>query len=330
LKKILFSFFIFLTASLFAQSFDLDQIEQIWRPRLKADSKFTADASFADTSGLFNCFENSATFTFPIKSKVGADIKLDLSSLKLRDILKNSVKVKAYQVLGSVRAGTKQLHLGFDSIQNRQLYFASASVLGVKLTKKYRVLFYSLNTGINEEDKTFNTVTPRFTGILGQFHIKGLHRNYYYGLIASYSDGVFLPVPFFGGSTPIASRFYLNFTLPASLCVQYKPQHKTSLSVGIAADGFRSGIEYHAKRMNLNYGTINSFVSWRQRLGKIFSVRMEGGYCLRQRINITQNDSKKAVYPIQPGLYVQMSISVLMGQSLFEKLTDNISGALIK
>ena len=57
-----------------AQTFDIEQITQLIRPRIKVDSKYTFDAKFADTTGKFNCLENSIAVTFPIKRTFKTEI----------------------------------------------------------------------------------------------------------------------------------------------------------------------------------------------------------------------------------------------------------------
>ncbi|MFL5754232.1 MAG: hypothetical protein ACJ76F_12540 [Bacteroidia bacterium] len=327
-KNGFFLFLILACGQLFAQSFELEQIEQIWRPRIRLDTKYTSDSKFSDTTGKYNALDASGIYTFPIKSKFAASLQLDLSSLKLKDMAKNSVQVKAYQVMGSIRAGSRQISLGFDSISQRRLYYASASVFGLKLTRKYRILFYSLNAGLSEEDKTMNRLTPRFTGILGQFHLKGIRKNYYYGIMTTYSDGVFVPVPFFGGMVPFGNNCSFNFTFPAQAYVQYRSGKKTSFSLGATIDGYRSGIQYNNSRLNINYGTANAFVAWKQKLNKTFGFRIETGYCVKQYLNFSDGNRRKAAYPINPGFYGQISITTLLGKSLFEQVSDGLNSGL--
>ena len=108
-------------SSLEAQTFEVEQIEQLFRPRVRVDSKYIVDASFKDTTGVYNQKEISSVFTFPIKTKFSADVKLDLSSLNLKDILKNSVRIKASQTLGVFRLNARQINIGFDTLPQKIL-----------------------------------------------------------------------------------------------------------------------------------------------------------------------------------------------------------------
>ncbi len=324
-KAILFLLFILSYSFINAQSFDLDQVEQIWRPRIRTDFRYLGASKFADTTGSFSSTDQSCVITFPIKTKISADLKLDLSSLKIKDILKNSVRLKASQVMGSVRFGAKQMHMGLDSVKNRNMYFASAGVFGLRLTKKYRIMFYSLNAGFNEQQETMKNMGLRASGVIGQFHIRGLRKNYYYGIAAAYGDRGFLPVPFFGGMQPINDRMTFNYTLPAQMYVQYKINNKNSLSSGVTLDGYRYGMEFKNQRINFNYGSVSLFATYKLKLNKSFGFRFNGGYNVVQYVKLTEIDKTKTTYQLKPGFFVEAGIYTLFGKNLFEKVTQSIN-----
>lgn len=325
MNKYFFSFILIVSINFkfFSQTFEVEQIEQLFRPRLKFDSKYIFDSGFTDTSSVFNSKDVNAVFTFPIKTKLNADIKLDLSSLKLKDILRNSVRVKASQTLGMLRVNAKQVNIGFDSLPIKNNYTIAGGVLGMWLTKKYRIGFYSTNIAIAEQDITLNKMAPRFSGVIGQLHIRGLRKNYFYGLAASYSDGLFIPAPFFGGSVPIGKKVVFNFILPVQLNVQVKT-NKLVLTTGVSADGYRTGILYNHSRLNVNYTSGVAYTSLRYKFSKIFVARIEGGYIFYQNWKYTKTDNLKTNFNIKPGPYVQVGFNVLFGQSLWEKVLDNI------
>lgn len=306
-----------------AQTFEVDQIEQLFRPRLRVDTRYISDAAFKDTSGLFNQLDAGLVMTFPLRTRISAEVKPDLSSLKLRDILKNSIRIKASQLLGSVRAGYRQPYLGFDSLKQKQLMHFTGSLMGVNLTRRYNVLFYSISAGIAEESSTLSSTGPRISGLIGQLHIKGLRRNYFYGLGLAYSDGLILPAPFIGGSEPLGRRFIFNYILPLQINLQYKDEDKrTSILVGISADGYRNGIRFKDKRVNMNYTSVVSFCTLKYRFSKTFLVRLEAGYILWQSIQYSQSEQYVHRYNIRQGPYVQAGFNVLMGKSAWEKIFE--------
>lgn len=314
----------FVCSFIFSQTFEVDQLEQLFRPRLRVDAKYIFDSEFKDTSGVFNQIEGNTVFTFPIKTKLGAEVKLDLSSLKLKDILKNSVYLKASQILGMIRVNTKQATVGFDSVPKKNLVNVTAGILGVKLTKKYRVLFYSVNTSLAEQDKTINTPGIRASGLLGQLHPRGLKRNYFYGLAATYSDGLFLPALFFGGSEPIGKKFIFNYTLPVQVNLQYKDDKHTLITLGVSADGYRTGINYVYKRVNINYTSASVYGSLRYKFNRTFVARVEGGYLFYQNLKYSPLDNYRTNFAIAPGPYVQAGFSILFGQTIWEKIAEGI------
>lgn len=307
-----------------AQTFDLEQVEQIFRPRVKVESRYIFDSKFTDTISHYNQKDANVLLTFPIKSKFDANIKLDLSSLKLKDILKNSVRIKASQLMGTLRFGAKNNYIGFDTLPNKQLYTATAGIMGVHLTKKYRILFYSLTGTIAEQDKTINKFVPRVSGVLGQLHLRGLKKNFFYGLAATYSDGYFLPAPFLGGSEPIGKHFIFNYTLPANINLQYKTDKKLIATIGVNLDGYRTGIEYQKNRINLNYTNVAAYGNVKYKFSKTLQAKIEGGYIVYQNLKYTNTDITRVNFPLQPGPYIQANFSVLLGKSVWEKITGKL------
>ncbi len=322
LKKYNLFFLGILTHFVFnAQTFEVEQLEQLFRPRIKVDTKYIFDSKFKDTISVFNQKEANAVFTFPIKTKLNANVKLDLSSLKLKDILKNSIRVKASQTLGMLRFNTRQVNVGFDSLPLKNNYTVAAGILGATLTKKYRILFYSTNIAIAEQDKTINKATPRFSGLIGQLHIRGLKNNFFYGIAASYSDGLFLAAPFFGGSQPIGKKFVFNYTLPVQVNLQYK-NNRMLLAIGISADGYRTGINYNTKRVNVNYTSGLCYTNLRYKFSKTFVANAEVGYVFYQNWRYTKTDFIHTNFVINGGLYAQVGFSILFGQTIWEKALD--------
>lgn len=317
--------FLILCSNLLSQTFELDQIQQLFRPRLKMDSRYIFNTQIKDTTGIFNHGEASLAFTFPIRTKLGAEVKLDLQSLKLKDILKNSIKLQASQTLGVMRFGGRQTYIGFDSLPQKNTMNASVGMLGVRLTKKYRVMFWSAVANISEQDRTLSNAVPRATAMIGQLHLRGLRKNYFYGIAAVYSDGLLLPAPFFGGSQPIGKKFIFNYTLPVQINLQYKDDQNTQVTAGISADGFRTGILFHQNRVNLNYTSVYSYLNIRYKFNNTFVAKLEGGYVLYQNLRYSGDDNYKRVYYPGTGPYVQAGFSVLFGKTVWEKIMDGLS-----
>ncbi len=308
-----------------AQNFEVDQIEQLFRPRFRVDSRYVFDAPFTDTSNHYNSKEGSVVFTFPLKTNIGAELKVDLSSMKLKDILKNSVRLKVSQTLGLVRVNSRQAYMGFDTLPEKNMMGATVGILGLRLTRKYRVMFWSAGVNVSEQNRTFNKATPRATALIGQLHLRGIRKNFFYGVAVAYSDRLILPLPFFGGSEPIGKNFIFNYTLPAQINLQYRPNHRLMITTGVNADGYRSGIEYHLKRSNVNYTAVMGYASVRYKFGKALIARLEGGYMFYQNVSYSQTDVSVKNYPVKPGPYVQAGFSILFGKTAWEKIFDSLS-----
>lgn len=326
MRKVILGLLVFVSyCCINAQSFEMDQVEQIWRPRIKADFRYVGNTKFSDTTRNFSSTDQNCVITFPIKTKFSADLKLDLTSLNTKNIFKNSVRIKASQVMGSVKFGAKQIRTVIDNNSNHNLYYASAGVFGLKLTKKYRVLFYSLNAGFNEQDKTLNTMALRANSVIGQFHIRGLRKNYYYGIAATYGDARFFPVPFFGGMQPIGEHWTFNYTLPAQMYVQFRINNKNSLSSGVTLDGYRYGMQFKNERINFSYGTLSAFANYRLKVNKSFGFRLNGGYNFVQKLNLELDRNTRLTGTMNPGFYVEAGFYTLFGQNLFEQITGSIN-----
>lgn len=320
------SFLYFFTLYFFqaaAQSFDIDQVEQVFRPRIKWDNRYIFSSAFSDTSGKFSDFYSSTLVTFPLKTKFDAGFELDLKEKRLKDIIKNSVKINASQTLGSLRVSYRQTHLGFDSIPVKNFYSITGGFSGLKLDRKFRVVFYNVTVNFSEENKTFSSAVPRFSSVLGWLHLKGIQKNYFYGIAFVYSDGLPLPVPFFGGTFPLSGKFLLNVTLPTSFSFQYK-NGGTSVFMGASADGFRAGMKYKNSRINLTHAAGQVYMAWRQKLHRTATMRLEAGYYFYSQVSLSKNAITQSYFPVQPGPYVNLNFTVLFGDNLLERIAEKL------
>lgn len=307
-----------------AQTFDLEQFEQVFRPRLRMDGRYQAEAAFLDTTGRLGVAEATAVATFPLRSRFNVGFRLDTAARGLKELLKNSIRVEASQLLGSVRLGARQLQLGFDSLGIRQLYTASAGLLGVRLTRRYRVLFWSANVNASEEERTLSATVPRFNGVIGKLRVKGLRRQFFYGLALSYTDGLVLPVPFLGGTAPLGGDWSFNYVLPAQVYLGYRPQAGTRVNLGVTADGFRSGMEWQGGRVNVNHAQLRAFAHARHRINKTLQVRVDAGYALAQTARFSGTDAHPSRYPAEGAFSIGAGVSVLFGGSVLQRLLDEV------
>jgi hypothetical protein len=318
-----FAFIIF-NGNIWCQTFEMDQIQQIWRPKIKADFSFLPPLSNSKNETNYSSTSQSFLFTIPLKTKLGAEVNLNLSSFNIKDILKNSISVKASQVLASCKISSRQVMWGTESIN---LYNVYGGIFGLKLSKKFRIIFYSINAGYSEQDKTLNQLKFRANGVIGRFKLLGLKKNYYYGISAIWSDGLFLPVPFFGGNIPISEKLSISITIPAQAFITYNINNKHSISSGATADGFRTGIRINQERTNLNYMNLNLFLNYRMKLSQSFGLRIQSGYVVFHQLSQLENNLNYTQV-LRPGFYGEIGFYTLFGKSLWDQVNSKLSEVL--
>ncbi|MEO8587859.1 MAG: hypothetical protein ABI432_00680 [Flavobacteriales bacterium] len=307
-----------------AQTFDVEQIDQLFRPRLRVDLHYQPESAFRDTTGFFSELDGSAAVTFPIHSRFDVSLGLDTNARSLGELVTNSVRIEASQLLGSFRFGARQVETGFDTVPTRQLYSASVGLMGMKLTKKKRVLFWSANVNVSEEDASLDGAVPRFNGTIGKMHVKGVRRTFFYGLGIAFSDKLTLPMPFIGGTAPLGGDWSFQYVLPAQLAVGFAPTKRTKFLSGISIDAFRSGAQWHADRANLNYGAVRAFLNVRYKAGDHFQVRADLGYAFTQTVRFSGTAVEPTRYPIVPGLSIGVGANVLFGAGIMERVIEEV------
>lgn len=309
-----------------AQVFDLDQFEQLFRPRLRLEGRLLPEVMTDDRSGTYADRSLHAVMTFPIHSRFKVDAQLDLKAKNIGELLKNGLRVRASQVMGSLRYGLREVR--FDPLLEgpRTLHTVSIGSLGISLTRKYRILFWSLNMNVSEEDRTLARSVPRFGGVLGKMKVSGARRQFLYGVALGISDGLTLPVPFIGGSVPMGRSWSFNYVLPLQLSTTCKLGASTRLIMGAGLDGARSGIEVSGVRANINHAGLRLFASARHRINRYFVLRAELGYLATQRVDLDGATGEAASMPslLMPGPVVNIGVNVLFGESVLQRILDDI------
>lgn len=304
-----------------AQSFDLEQFDQLFRPRLRLDARYTPGVAFSDRPGSFEDRSATGVLTIPLWKKWTAGVELNLLGNSWKDLLKNSVRVRASQVLLNARYTPRELRIG-DELHT--LHSASIGALGISLTKKYRILFWSVNANVSESAATLDEAVPRFNGIIGKMQVKGLRRQLFYGVAVTVSDGLNLPVPFVGGTEPIGDRWNFQYILPLQLGVGYKAGRNTRFFGGVGADGFRSGFERGMDRANLNYTAFRGFINVRHKLSKTLQLRAEVAALPVHSLRVPDANNDLQRYPIDAGVNVMVGMNIFFGESTLERLLEDV------
>jgi hypothetical protein len=303
------------------QTFDLEQFDQLFRPRLRVDARWTPRLAFEDVDAHYEDRAAVGVLTFPICKRWSADVDLKLRGESAGEMLKNAVRIRASQVMGNVRFGTRQLVLDEGT---RTLHTASLGALGISLTKKYRILYWSANVNLSEEESTMDQAVPRFTGVIGKMHVKGLRKQFYYGLALAVSDGFNLPLPFIGGTVPMGDRWSFQYLLPAQLAFGCKASTNTRLLAGVGLDGYRSGFELGEDRVNINYTALRGFITVRHRLSRSVQLRAEVTGLPLHSIRLPDVDGELQRYGIQPGVQFMAGVNLFIGESTLERLLDDV------
>ncbi len=309
-----------------AQTFDLDQFDQLFRPRLRVEGRWLPRTDVRREPGTFEDRSASALLTFPVHSTFNVGAQLDLTAGSLAEMIKNGVRVRASQVMGTLRYGTREVRLDPQLAGPRTFHTATAGALGVKLTRRFRVLFWNVNVNVSEEDRTFNKAVPRFGGLIGWMKVKVLRKQFFYGLALNWSDGLPIPVPFIGGSAPMGERWSINYVLPLQLSFTNRIKAGTRLDLGAGLDGSRTGIALLEERQNLNWSGLRIFASLRHRFGGHVSLRVEAGYLMAHRVSFGTpgRDDADAPYRLRPGPYCTVGVNVLFGKSVLRRVMDEV------
>ncbi len=310
-----------LCSGLSAQSFDLEQFDQLFRPRLRMDARWTPELAFQE--GALHYEERSAAmvFTVPVYKRWSAGINLKPQGESLGELLKDAVRVRASQVMANARLGTRQLLIG-DEVRN--LHSLSFGALGISLTKKYRVLFWSANVNVSEEESTFDQAVPRFNGLIGKMHVKGTRKQFFYGLTATVSDGLNVPLPFIGGVAPMGERWSFQYVLPLQVALGYKASQQLRFQVGVGGDGYRSGFAQGDGRVNMNYTALRVFANVRHKVSRYVQLRAEVSGLASHSIRLPDADDGFERFPIDPGMQVMVGANFFFGQSTLERIMEDV------
>lgn len=310
-----------LCLDLSAQSFDLEQFDQLFRPRIRVDARWTPELAFQE--GDLHYEERSATmvFTVPVYKRWSAGINLKPQGESLGDLLKDAVRVRASQVMANARFGTRQLLVG-DEVRN--LHTVSLGALGISLTKKYRVLFWSANVNVSEEESTLDQAVPRFNGLIGRMNVKGAREQFFYGLTATVSDGLNVPLPFVGGVAPMGDRWSFQYVLPLQLAFGYKASQQLRFQAGVGGDGYRSGFAQGDGRVNMNYTALRVFANVRHKVSRYVQLRAEVSGLASHSIRLPDPEGELERYPIDPGVQVMIGANFFFGNSTLERIMDDV------
>jgi hypothetical protein len=332
MKKSVIVLFIFQWYGLLiSQSFELEQFSQLYRPRLRLDALYQHPIALSNSqlNSNFNysAQQYQASVSVPIAGKLSVGAELDLTQPSIKDILKNSLQIKAWQLMFNAKLGYR--HSTFESNNNQEkktsdAYLSSIGLSGIKLTKQFKILFYSANINFSEEANALPYYKLRGNTTIGWAKIKGLRKYFIYGFHLNVSDKLVLPIPFIGGRAKLSSNWNFNYVLPIQANIQYKPDNKWSHFLGIRPDGQRWGWYNGKFSGSYSYVTICPYLASRYTLNNNLQMRLELGYNAYSRFRTVNNGDASYNFIGKHSFYMQFTFNHLFGKSLLEQTIDKL------
>jgi hypothetical protein len=313
--------------SLVSQSFELEQFAQLYRPRLRLDALYQHPITLKNEK-LNSKFDYSAQHyqahvSVPIAGKLSIGAELDFTQPNFKDLIKNSLKIKAWQLMLNARLGYRTSHLdklsAGGSIES-EAYLGSIGLSGVKLTKRFNIMFYSLNVNFAEELKSFKNYQFRGNATLGWAKFKGNLKYFIYGFHFNVSDRLALPIPFIGGRIKLFKRLNLNYVLPVQANLQYVQEKKWSYFLGLRPEGQRWGWNNKVSRGSYSYLTLSPYLASRYAPNRNSQFRLEVAYNAYSRFRIVNEGIDNSNFNGKQSFFIQITFIQLFGKSLIDQV----------
>jgi hypothetical protein len=333
MRKFLLSLVLFYVVlnDVFAQSYELEQFSQLYRPRLRIDANYQHPIELSNkqlgSSIIYSTQQYQAHLSIPIGGKLALGAELDLTQPNIKAILKNSLKIKAWQLMLNARLGYKLSYFEDQnqlSKKNSNAYLGSIGLSGIKLTKRFKIMFYSANVNLAEELNAIRYYQFRGNATLGWAKIKGLRKYFIYGFHLSISDKLVAPIPFIGGRARINESWNFNYILPLQANIQFKPDKKWSYFLGVRPEGQRWGWYNGVIKGSYSFFTIVPHAAVRYTLNNNLQLRLEAGYNAYGRLRTVNEGFDAYNFKGNNSFYVQFTFNQMLGQSFLEQAIDRI------
>ena len=275
---------------------------QLFRPSLRLNTEYVHD--FNANKDQLHIGRANINLIVPVKSKLDLKVKWGniLKIKKWKDV-KKIAKIRAYQIFWNFRPQFTYLNFqpqessNYPFAQRPQLnYGFSTGITGVHLLRKMKLLFYTINIGMNEDLNSIRKPHPSGNLLLGIAHANKLIFYWYYGIYLSYSNGRILPAPFIGIQANIAKRLTLNITLPVQFQLSWKASKKVKLNFITGISGFSGGfgledLSNKVIRYDFSAFQIRSGLVFTAKLGKQAQLYLEAGMIPYRQVNWNSKDS---------------------------------------
>ncbi len=226
-----------------AQQINVVDLNQMFRPSLSAGFEFSPSTNYktypfdVPTTQEFNSTRSYISGIIPVKGSLGLDIDFNLKNvLKPRGAL----KLKAYQLFWTFYAERTHLNLPSNELYNDFLSVGTGMSL-VRYVGKKRAEFYSANFLVSENDNEFSSTTLRFTGFYGRAILKNLKRQFFYGVVFSYTNGFNIPIPFGGVAMKVGKKGTFAAILPVQISYSHKYSKAWQQAFFVGLNAYRTG-----------------------------------------------------------------------------------------
>lgn len=326
----------------FAQQINVVDINQMFRPSISISHDYGFPSSYGenqfgvDTNMDWQHHRSFISGIVPLTGRLGLDI--DFNPKKLLNP-KSLLKLRAYQLFWTF--SIERSHLETPTLGASEDYYDFLTIgTGVSMVRyrgKKSAAFYSANIMVAENQNGFDDASLRFTGIWGNVIMKNLKRQYFYGVVLSYTQGLNIPVPFGGLAMKLDKKNTLVAILPVQISFAHKYNRKWKQSVFFGLNAFQTGysndfgISEDISIMDPDFDI--NLTSWQLRLGtklkykasKRLQVMVFGGLNSPTNISLKADDLPTQKLSASSSGFVGVQLYYTFHQSLVRSILDKLS-----
>jgi len=329
---------LFVTVYAQAQSFNIVDVNQIFRPSINVQLDQTLPQKITDKSeGWLSLTQFKTSALIPVAGDLGMQVDIDWSRLrKPKEFFKNPqkwVRPKGYQVL--INPSFNYIKPSFSKRPNTGgLVQYDIGALVLHYTKGPGAAFYGLNLGVAENTGFPGKITLRYSLYAGHFKVKNLKTQIFYGAaIVPGPRNLPIPVPFVGLNKKLNKKWRFDMLLPVQIGMIYKynKRLKQYFNVGFNAinSGFYNGDGYwpaESERVDWSLLQLRFKTTLKYKVSKKFYLQLHGGVNSGSFMRVGYNNETVETEYLTPTLFFNVSANVIFTKSivfnLLEKLTE--------
>jgi hypothetical protein len=270
------------------QSFGL---QSLFNPGLRLGTTHTFDTPIDDSTS-FGMTKYRLGLVIPLNGNVTFNLKE----------LKAGVQANFWTINGGMR------DVRLDGLlQNRYVYNFTTGVTGLKAGTGKGIWGYTANIGVVQDLKYSTSNNLFFIAGIIRLKVHGIHKQNYFGLVATYSHKRFLPVPIFGFRRKLFDKSHINVMLPVQIDIDYKAGKNVKFRLKSALGGFSNWTkvdtsasvfsEIENEQALFSYLKLSNGLEVRIKASKQVTIIVEGGVNAPARIGFNSASEKKVYVP---------------------------------